>query len=146
MVTDDITQRRLFYGAVHADQMIETFVSLRVLRRLETRQHDGYLVGDTHGVAHLMIRCAGVYVQTMYANLACRGVEVLKLQLTYRAAIHCVSKFSAEFLHVEMVCSAANLFVRREAYAYLAMLNFGMLKEVLHSRHDLCDAGFIVGT
>ena len=145
VVTDDITQRRLFYGAIHTDQMVETFVSLGVLRCLETRQHDGYLVGDAHRVAHLMIRSTGVYVQAVYVDLACRGIKVFKLQLAYRAAIHGVGELCTELLYVKMVCAASDFFVRRESYADFSVFDFRVLNEVFHRRDDLCYTGFVVG-
>ena len=45
-----------------------------------------------------------------------------------------------------MVCALSDLLVRRESDANLAVLNLGMLQQVLARTHDLCNSGFVVRT
>ena len=144
MVADDITQRRLFNRAAHSDQMVESLIALRVFRRLEARQHHGYLVSDTHRVTHLMVRRTRVHIQTVHMDLGTRCIEVLKLQLTDCTAIHRIGEIGTELLNVKMVCSAADLFVRRETDTHFTMLDLRVLDEVFHRRHDLGNTGFVI--
>ena len=96
VVADDIGQRRLFHRAVHADQVVESLIALRVLGCLPARQHDCQLVGYAHRVLHLMVRAARVHVHAVHVDLAVRGVEVLKLQLAYCSAVHRVGEVATE--------------------------------------------------
>ena len=91
-----------------------------------------------------MIAVTRVNIQTVNFDLACRGIEVLKLQLADSTAVHCIGEVRAESLHVEMVGSLTDLFVRCETDTNLAVLDFGVLYQVLHCCHNLCNAGFVV--
>ena len=73
------------------------------------------------------------------------GVEVLEFQFPDLAAVHCVGEVGAEFLHVELDHSAADLLVRGESYLDLAVLESGVRRYVCCGGHDLGHSGLVVG-
>ena len=73
------------------------------------------------------------------------GVEVLELQFSHFAAIHGVGVSGAEALYVEFDHAAADFLVRSEADADFAVLDLGMLHQILHGGHDFCHAGLVIG-
>ena len=107
--------------------MVEALVALGVLRGLPTGQHASKLIGDAHGVDHLVVAITRVHIHTMYLDLAASGVEVLILQLAYCAAIHGISEVATELLHIKVVGTLTNLFVWRKAHANLTVLNLRVL-------------------
>ena len=55
------------------------------------------------------------------------SIEVLEFQFTNISTIHRVSPFTAELLHVEMMGSHTNLFVRIKGDADVTVLYFRMV-------------------
>ncbi len=125
--------------------MVEAFVVLGVLGGLPARQHDDELVGDAHGVDHLVLGIAGVHVAAGEGDTGHCGVEVLELELAYLAAVHGVGEVAAEALHVEFVCAQTDFLVGIEAHADVAVLDFGMMDEIVHGRYDFGDACLVIG-
>ncbi len=76
--------------------------------------------------------------------LARRGIEVLKLQFANCTAVHSVGEIATELLYIEVVGTLPYLFIRREANAYLPVLDFGVLNEVLTGRHYLGNTGLVI--
>ena len=146
VVTDDVVERRLFHGSAHADEMIEALITLGMFRCLETRQHDGYLIGYTHGVAHFVVGCSRVHIHAVDVYLATGGVEVLELQFAYGSAVHGVGKVATKGFDVEMVGSLTYLLVRCESHTHFAVLDLRVFDQVFHGGHYLGYSGFVVGS
>ena len=146
VIADNIGKRCFFHRSVHRDKMIETFVTFGVFGRFVTRQHIGKLSGYTNGIQHFMLGITRMHIATLELNLSRSRVEVFKFQFTQIAAIHGVSPIGSKSFHVEMIGAFTDFFVGREAYANFSMLNFGMIDQIFHGRHNFCDTGFIVGT
>ena len=146
VVTDDIVEHCFLYRALHADQVEEALVALRMGGCLVGRQQVHETVGYQLRVFHLLVPIPGVYVHAVEGDLCFGGVEVLVLQFAYGAAVDGVSKICPEFRYVKVVGSLADLFVGRETDTYLAVLDFGMCLQVLYGAHDSGHAGFVVGS
>ena len=67
------------------------------------------------------------------------------LELADLAAVHRVGPVCAEAPDVKLVCALAYLLVGIEGDAYLAVLDFGMMLQIIYGRDDFGDAGLIVG-
>ena len=74
------------------------------------------------------------------------SIEVFIFKLADFATVHCVSPISAETLHIKLVCALPYFLIGVKSYAHIAVLDFGMLHEVLHGRDDFGDAGLVVST
>ena len=144
VVTDDICECGLFHGALHAHEVIKSFVCLCSLWCFVFR-HVLHEIGcDSHGVFHLVVRSARVYIHAVYMHFASSGVEVLVFEFAYRTSVHGVCPLSAEGLYIEMVCSLTYLFIRREAHAYCTVFDLWVLDKVFHGRNDFCYTCFVV--
>ena len=125
--------------------MEETFVALGVLGALLHGQKRIELLADEDGVFHLALGHAGVDVAALDADGSRGGIEVLELEFADLAAVHRVGVGRVEPGDVELRHAAAYLLVGGEADADGAMLELGMLHDILHCAHDLGHARFVVG-
>ncbi len=73
------------------------------------------------------------------------GVEVLELQFSHFAAVHGVGEIGPEARHIELNHATTDFLVRSEADADFAVLDLGMLYQILHGGHDFCHAGLVIG-
>ena len=101
----------------------------------------GYLLRIHHHILCL----AGMHRKAAHRD-HCRGsVEVFVLQPAHIAAVHGISPLAAELLHVEMMCSHANLLVGVERDADVAMGYLLMVAQIAHRLYYLGDTCLIVG-
>ena len=146
VVADDVAQLRPLYVRLDAEQVVKPLIAFCRLWGLIFRQHSCKLYGQQVGIHHLSLRIAWMHAHTFYIYLGRGGVEVLKLQLAYVAAVHRIGPVTAELLHVEVVCSHADFLVRVESDADGAVLHFGMVPQPAHGLDNLCDTCLVVGS
>lgn len=145
VVADDIAERGEFGVGVHTDEMEEALIALGSLWCLVGRQHGSEFYSKTVGIDHLSLGISWMYAHSMYLHLSRGGVEVLILQFAHIAAVHSISPLAAELLHVEMMCSHANLLVGVERDADVAMGYLLMVAQIAHRLYYLGDTCLIVG-
>ena len=146
MVADDVGQGGVLHTALHANQVVETFVLNGVLGGLALGKESGKFGGHACGVNHLVLGIAGVHADTRDFYAGRGSVEVFKLQFAQFAAVHRVGPFATETLHIEFVRAQADFLVGIEGHADAAVLDFGMLLEIGHGLYDFGDARLVVGT
>ena len=95
-------------------------------------------------VYHFVFGISGMNISSLDRYFCRCSVEVFIFQLAYLAAIHRIGPFCTKFIHVEFIRSAADLFVGRESYTYLSVLDLGMINQVFHSGHDLGNTCLVV--
>ena len=103
VVADDVGQGGVLHTALHANQVVETFVLNGVLGGFAFGKESGKLGGHACGVNHLVLGIAGVHADTRDFYAGRGSVEVLKLQLAQFAAVHRVGPFATETLYIEFV-------------------------------------------
>ena len=81
----------------------------------------------------------------MDVDVGTGSVEVLEFQLANCPAVHSVSEVAAKRLNVKEFHAVSHLFVVREGHLDVAVLDFGVLDEVLHRTDNFCHTGFVVG-
>ena len=146
VVADDVAEPCLLNVRLDAEQVVETLIALRLLRRLVLRQHLGKLGGQRIGVHHFTLGIARVYADAAYDDLGRSGVEVLELQFAHVATVHRVGPVAAEALDVEVVGAATYFLVGVEGDANLSVLDFLVLLQVDHCLHDFSDTCLVVGS
>ena len=109
-------------------------------------EHDDKLVGYTYGVEHLVLGISGVDVASLECHLGHGGVEILIFQLADGSTVHGVGPVGTKQVDVKLVCALAYLLVWIEGYAYVAVLDFGVLLKILYRRDDFGYAGFVVSS
>ena len=124
--------------------MVEALIALGLLRCLFCRKHRHKLSCQATGVHHLTLGIARMHAYTFYIYLSAGGVEVLKLQFAYVAAVHRVGPVTAELLHIKVVGTHADLLVRIESDADVAVLYFRVVSQPTHRLDDFCDARLVV--
>ena len=146
MVADNVSQLRLLHRALKADKVIESLIVLGVFRSFPPRQHDAELVGDADRVYHFVLGIAWMHVASLERNLSRRCVEILKLKLAYRSAVHRVSPVGAETLHVKLVRAQTDFLIGIERDADVTVLDFRMSLQIFHSSDNLSDTRLVVGS
>ena len=144
VVADDVLQRRQFLVALHVHQVVEALVAAGVRGRFRRGQHAVPLNGHQQGVAHLVLRAAGVDVHAVYLDGARCGVEVLVLDVAGIAAIHRVGVIRAEACYIEVIRAAADFLVRRKADAHRAVFRRIGGGQPLAQRHNFRYARLII--
>ena len=145
VVADDVGDVGFLDGSLEGNQVEEALVALGVLRAGERRQQAVELRRDVDGVAHLALGVAGVDVAALDVELGGGGVEVLELELADFAAVHRVTEVGAESPDVEGIDAAADLLVAGKGDGDGAVLELGMVDDILDGVHDLGDAGLVIG-
>ena len=87
-----------------------------------------------------------MHAYTFYIYLSAGGVEVLKLQFAYVAAVHRVGPVTAELLHIKVMGTHADLLVGVEGDADVAVLHFRVVSQPAHRLDNLCDARLVIST
>ena len=146
VVADNVSQLRLLHRALKADKVIESLIVLSVFRSFPPRQHDAELVGDADRVYHFVLGIAWMHVASLERNLSRRCVEILKLKLAYRSAVHRVSPVGAETLHVKLVRAQTDFLIGIERDADVTVLDFRMSLQIFHSSDNLSDTRLVVGS
>ena len=124
--------------------MEETLVAAGVFRSLLYREKRVQFHSDEDGVEHLALCVARVYVAALYLHCCSGCVEVLILELSDLAAVHCVCVFRAEFRDVELYDSTSDLLVWSETDLDFAVLELRVLHYILHCVHDFSYSGLVV--
>ena len=143
VVADKVFQLGARGVARNAQQVEKSLVTFGVLGLFGGGQKHLVLCGELRGVDHLALSLARVHVQTGDSDARGGGVEIFKLQLAQSAAVYRVSRVRAETLDVEFVDTAADLFVRRESYADLAVRQTAR-QQSLGRRHYFGNARLVV--
>ena len=146
MVTDDVIHIHMLHIAADAVNMIEALISFRCLRHLMDRKKSLKLLCQENGVLHLSLRAAGMNAAPVHMEGHIRGVEVFIFQLAQRAAVHGVGIIRSEAFHIEMVHTAAHLFIGSKTDPHGSMSDFRMGQQIFRHGHDLRHAGLIVRT
>ena len=146
MVADDVAQLGVLHIGLHARQVVEALIALGLLWCLFCRQHCRKLGRQTAGVHHLSLGIARMHAYTFYIYLSAGGVEVLKLQFAHVAAVHRVGPVTTELLHIKVMGTHADLLVRIEGDADVAMLHFRVVSQPAHCLDDFCNARLVVST
>lgn len=93
-----------------------------------------------------MLGISGVDVASLECHLGHGGVEILIFQLADGSTVHGVGPVGTKQVDVKLVCALAYLLVWIEGYAYVAMLDFGVLLKILYCRDDFSYAGLVVSS
>ena len=146
VVANDVVQLGFLHRALHAQQVEKSLVALGGFGALVGRQLGRQFHGHHIGVHHLVLGIAWMHAHTFYIYARAGSVEVFKLQLAHVAAVHGVSPFAAEFLHIKMVCAHAYLLVGIECHTDVAVAYLLVVAQVAHGFHYLGNAGLVVGS
>ena len=101
--------------------------------------------GDFDGIDQPASGISGMSVAPLEGNDHTVSRKGLGLDLSHGFAIQGVGVSGAKFLHIEVLRSAADLFVGRKGDADGAVGNLGMGHQVLGGPHDFGHAGLVIG-
>ena len=145
MVTQDVAQFGGGNVPVHLAQVIEALAALGGLGPGSDGQRTVELHGHVGSVDHGTLGGAGVHREAVHRHGGRRGVEVLVLDGTGVAAVHGVGKVGPEARDIEQLSPLADLLVRGEGDAQLAV-GQALFLQRFHSGQNFGDAGLVVGT
>ena len=146
MIPDDETDCRLIYSAADACRMVESLIAFGLLRSFPHREVVNYFSCQSDGVEHLAFGIAGMNVSPLYSDSCSSGIEVLIFNLTHFTSVHRVCPITAETLHVKLMCSQADLFIRIKSDADFSVFDFGMFLKIFNGRDYLSNSCLVVGT
>ena len=85
-----------------------------------------------------------MHVQPFEKDFRTGSVEVLIFQLANLSAVNRIGPFATEFLHIEMVSTGTDLFIRRKTDTDLAVFDLRMILQIFHSRDNSGHTAFII--
>ena len=132
-------------GRRHALKMIEALVALGVFRALRVREQRVKVAEQIACVDHTALGVARVDGLALKADGRLGGVKALPLQLADGATVDRVGVLAAKGLDVQQLGAVTDLLVRAKTNAECGMGQRGVLSDTRDKRHDLGDAGLVVG-
>ena len=144
MITDQVLHYRSLHITLEMIQMEEALITLCIHRIFKRRQHLLVFHSDQHGIHHTLFGISRVHAASMDRDHRRCCIEVFIFYLTEFTAIYCIGKLRSKTRNIEPVCTTADLLVRGESNADLAVRNFFVGKQISCRFHDFCHACFIV--
>ena len=145
VIPDDVDHGGLFHLAAHLLEMEEALIAIRAAGGLQGGQQGVELHGHQQGVFHLVLGRAGMDAEAVDRDMRHGCIEGLVFKVRNIAAVQGVGKVRTEALHVEVAGAPADLLVRREAQADLAMGSL-FRQQLFHRLENDGHAGLVVGT
>ena len=143
VVTHNIYKFCSFTAAVYFDQMIKSFIAFCLLRCLFLRQHHLDLTSDGSGIDHDAFGTARMHVDPLNLKNSFAGIEIFVFDLAFRTAVHGIGKICCKSFYIKMICSSADLFVRRKCKTDLSMRHITSQNVFCH-RHNFCNTCFVI--
>jgi len=145
MVTYDKGERCTCNISGHVCQMVETFTSTRVCRRLVCREQRYDFISDQGSVDHDILCFSRMYINTFNMKCCTCCVEIFVGNFTFVIAIHCVSIICLKNVQVKQICSTTDFLVRRKTNPQITMWNV-FCNYLFDCCENFCDAGFVIRT
>ena len=146
VVADDIAELGFLATALNTEQVIESLVTLCLLRSLGLRYHILELYSQAACIHHLALGVTSMYAYSLDMNLGSSGIEVLVFQVAQVATVNGVSPVAPKLLYIEVMGTHTDFLIRIEAHTDVAMLDFLMVAEVAHGLYDFSDTCLVICT
>lgn len=145
VITDDIARRGMVDRGRNALEVIEALVVLGVFRALRIREQRVKVAEQIARVDHAALGVTGMDGLALKVNGCLGGVKALPLQLANGTAVDRVGVLAAKGLDVQQLGAVTDLFVWAKTNAECGVGQRGVLSDTRDKRHDLGDAGLVVG-